>query len=247
MSAEYLQFKGVAKQYGPVHALGGLDLAVDQGSVLGLLGPNGAGKSTLFGCLLGLTRFTTGTIALRGLPIDPGTRARMGYTPERVALYPNQSVWENGLFFVQLRGHKPAALEQQLKRVGLDTARHRKVRELSKGMLQRLGLAIALCGAPELILLDEPFNGLDPVWLEELRQILREEHRRGATLLISTHTISAIEPIATHIAILLGGHLAAFGALDGLRMDHPEAASLEEIYHQVARNQSVERDGVLAS
>src|SRR5436309_15352464 len=98
--------------------------------------------------------------------------------------------------------------------------RERKVRQLSKGMLQRLGLAIALCGQPELLVLDEPFNGLDPALLDDLRGILRDEHDRGATLLISTHTMSAVEPLATHVAILLCGRLAAFGTLEELRDLH---------------------------
>ena len=112
--------------------------------------------------------------------------------------------------------------------------RNRKAGQLSKGMLQRLGLAIALCGQPDLLVLDEPFNGLDPVLLDSLREILQQECERGATLLISTHTISAIEPLASDIAILLRGRLAALGSLEELRTEHPRAESLEDIYHEVA-------------
>ena len=101
-------------------------------------------------------------------------------------------------------------------------------------MLQRLGLAIALCGQPELLVLDEPFNGLDPALLDGLQKILREENDRGATLLISTHTMSAIEPLGTHAAILLQGELAASGTLDELRTAQEED-SLEAVYHQIAR------------
>ena len=132
------------------------------------------------------------------------------------------------------------------ERVGLHSVRDRKVRQLSKGMLQRLGLAIALCGRPQLLILDEPFNGLDPALLDSLQSILREERERGATLLISTHTMSAIEPLASHVAILLQGRLAAFGTVDELRAEHAEFESLEFIYHQIARRGCVSAGEVFA-
>jgi ABC-2 type transport system ATP-binding protein len=233
MSA-YLEFKSVSKQFGRMAALRNVDLAVCAGQILALLGPNGAGKSTLFGCLLGLLRPSSGHILLNGKPITDADRLRFGYLPERIALYPQRSVWDNGVFFTGLRGCAPAELERQLKRVGLHAVAQRPVRQLSKGMLQRLGLAIALAGEPELLVLDEPFNGLDPALLDGLQHILREEHARGATLLVSTHTMSAIEPLATHVAILLSGELAEQGTLQDLRREQDES-SLEALYHAIAR------------
>jgi len=233
----FLQFKSLAKNYGRVVALRGVDLSVERGQVLALLGPNGAGKSTLFGCLLGLLRQGRGEILLDGSCIADSHRLHFGYLPERIALYPQRSVWENGLFFARLKNCAPTELERQLKRVGLYAVADRPVRQLSKGMLQRLGLAISLCGEPELLVLDEPFNGLDPALLDGLQQILRDESERGATLLVSTHTISAIEPLATHVAILLEGELVESGALDQLRAAHKNT-SLEAIYHCVAREKS---------
>ena len=232
-----LEFKNVAKRYGRVNALAGVDLTIAPGSILALLGPNGAGKSTLFGCLLGLIHQSAGTIHWQGEPISDADRhASFGYLAERIALYPHRTAWDNGLFFARLKGQEPAEFERQLKRVGLYTVQDRTVRQLSKGMLQRLGLAIALCGQPEMLVLDEPFNGLDPALLDGLQRILREENERGATLLISTHTMSAIEPLATHIAILLKGRLAGSGTLETLRAQHGED-SLEAIYHRTARQQ----------
>jgi ABC-2 type transport system ATP-binding protein len=241
-----LQIRGLKKRYGTVAALAGIDLSVDQGSILALLGPNGAGKSTLIGCLLGLTRPTAGVMTWKDAPITDAIRTDFGYTPERMALYPHRSLWENGLFFAGLRDQGAPELERQLERVGLRDVRERKVRQLSKGMLQRLGLAIALCGAPDLLVLDEPFNGLDPVLLEGLQSILQAEQRRGATLLISTHTISAVESLATHLAVLLQGTLATAGPLDQVRASHPDARSLEAIYYQVATRQTRHCEGVLA-
>jgi ABC-type multidrug transport system ATPase subunit len=234
MSA-FLQISGLTKRYGAITALDDLDLSVARGSVLALLGPNGAGKSTLFGCILGLTRPTGGKIRLQGQPLTDADRAWFGYVAERVALYPQRTVLENATFLAQLKGQSAGEVETQLRRVGLHGVRERKVRQLSKGLLQRLGLAIALCGQPELFILDEPFNGLDPALLDTLQSILREENGRGATLLISTHTMSAVEPLASHAAILLQGRLAAFGSFDELRAEHGVADSLESIYHRIAR------------
>ncbi len=233
----YLEISGLTKRYGATRALEDVNLRVERGNVLALLGPNGAGKSTLFGCLLGLTQCTSGNILFQGQPFTDPARARFGFVAERVSLFPQRTVAENAAFFVRLKGQPVTEVEKQLERMGLRHARDRKVRQLSKGMLQRLGLAIALCGRPELFVLDEPFNGLDPALLDTLQAILREEKERGATLLISTHTMSAVEPLATHVAILLQGRLAASGTLEELRAEHGECDSLEAIYHRIARRQ----------
>jgi ABC-type multidrug transport system ATPase subunit len=185
-----------------------------------------------------MTLPTSGCTRLKGQPLTDAARAGLGYVAERVSLYPQRTVAENAEFFVRLKNQPIAEVRRQLERVSLHHAGDRKVRELSKGMLQRLGLAIALCGQPELLVLDEPFNGLDPALLDTLQTILREENERGATLLISTHTMSAIEPLATHVAILLQGKLAAFSTLDELRTEHSDAESLETIYHRIARQRS---------
>ncbi len=231
----YLEISNLTKLYGSSPALDHVSLTLEKGSVLALLGPNGAGKSTLFGCLLGVTLPTAGSIRFNGHRLTDSLLSRFGYVAERVSLYPQRTVADNAAFFASLKGLSGSEADRQITRVGLDYVRDRKVRQLSKGMLQRLGLAIALCGQPELLVLDEPFNGLDPALLETLQTILREEHERGTTLLISTHTMSAVEPLATHVAILLQGRLAAFGSLSELRAEFCDSTSLEEIYHRIAR------------
>lgn len=233
MSA-YLEINDLTKRYGTVSALQGVNLSIERGSILALLGPNGAGKSTLFGCLLGLVLPTCGRILLEGRQLTGAQRTRFGYSAERVALYPQRTVAENVTFFAGLRGLPSSEAEKQISRVGMHSVRARKTRQLSKGMLQRVGLAIALCGQPDLLVLDEPFNGLDPALLDTLQTILRQENERGATLLISTHTMSAVEPLATHVAILLRGQLAAFSTVADLRLNYSHD-SLESIYHQIAR------------
>jgi len=230
----YLTIESLEKRFAGVTALQDVTLTIEEGNVLALLGPNGAGKSTLFGCLLGFTRPTGGRMLHAGTLVGTAFRQRIGYMPERVALYPHNTVRENGMFFAQLKRQPAAELERQLKRVGLYSVQDRPAGKLSKGMLQRLGLAIALCGSPELLILDEPFNGLDPALLEALQAILSEERERGATLLISTHTMSAVEALATHVAVLLEGRLAAHGSMDQMRAQSGEV-SLERIYHAIAR------------
>lgn len=234
----FLEFRSLTKRYGSVAALDEVTLTIERGSVLAVLGPNGAGKSTLFGCLLDFTRPTSGTILRNGTAVGPDSLSRVGYMPERIALYPHSTVRENGLFFAQLKGQPATEFERQLKRVGLSHVQDHAVRKLSKGMLQRLGLATALCGEPELLVLDEPFNGLDPALLETLQGILLEEYQRGATLLISTHTMSAVEPLTTAVAVLLEGKLAACGDIDDLRRNFGET-SLEAVYRAVARRRQI--------
>jgi ABC-type multidrug transport system ATPase subunit len=234
MSA-YIEITNLTKRYGATCALDGVNLAIERGSTLALLGPNGAGKSTLFGCLLGLTAPTSGEILLEGRLVANEDRNTFGYVAERVALYSQRTVDENAAYFARLKGLPVAEAERQLNRLGMHLVGGRKVRQLSKGMLQRLGLAIALCGQPELLVLDEPFNGLDPALSDTLQSILSEESARGATLLISTHTMSAVEPLATHVAILLQGRVAAFRTVDDLRTEHGANDSLESIYHRIAR------------
>ena len=188
-----------------------------------------------------LTLPTSGRILKEGKPLNDFDASEIGYVPERVSFYAHRTVLENASFFAGLKGHSAGAVEQQLERVGLLPYGKRKVRELSKGMLQRLGLAIALCGEPELLILDEPFNGLDPAHLETLQSILRDEQERGATLLISTHTISAVEPLASHVAVLLQGKLAAFEKTEILR-EAEGFGSLDKFYESVARNRHMEEE-----
>jgi ABC-type multidrug transport system ATPase subunit len=231
----HLRFTNLVKRYGAVAALDGVNLDIPRGSVTAVLGPNGAGKSTLFGCLLAFARPTSGQIEVHPDEQAVADGIQVGYVAERVAVYPQRTVWENAFYFARLKGLAGTEAEAQLARVGLSAAMGLKARQLSKGMLQRLGLAIGLLGRPMLLVLDEPFNGLDPVLLDTFQDILREEHARGATLLISTHTLAAVEPLATHVVILLNGRLALFDTVEALRIEHGIGQSLDAIYQRVAR------------
>ena len=200
-------------------ALDGVNLEVPRGETFGLIGPNGAGKTTFIKCLLGISHPDSGGVELLGgRPQDPRSRARVGYLPERLTL---PGAWTPYAFLAsvtRLKRLRPerSELDGLLQRVGLSDAGHRKIRGFSKGMRQRLGLAAALVGAPELLVLDEPTDGVDPIGRVEIRQLLAAELARGATLFINSHLLSETERICTRIGILSRGRLVRSGPLEAL-------------------------------
>ncbi|KYF74513.1 ABC transporter ATP-binding protein [Sorangium sp. So ce388] len=200
-------------------ALAGLDLAVPRGAAFGLLGPNGAGKTTFIKTLLGVVRPTSGVVrVLGGAPEDRAVRARIGYLPERLHL---PHAWTPVAFLASVARLKrlattEAALLRDLARVGLGDSARRRIGGFSKGMKQRLGLAAALLGAPDLLVLDEPTDGIDPLGRAEIRRILTEERARGATLFLNSHLLSETERVCDRIGILAGGRLVREGALEAL-------------------------------
>ncbi|HVP62515.1 MAG TPA: ABC transporter ATP-binding protein [Myxococcaceae bacterium] len=200
-------------------ALDGVDLEVPRGEAFGLIGPNGAGKTTFIKCLLGIAHPDRGAVELLGgRPEDPRSRARVGYLPERLTL---PGAWTPRAFLASvarlkaLRPERPG-LDALLRRVGLADAGERRIRGFSKGMRQRLGLAAALVGTPDLLVLDEPTDGVDPLGRVEIRQLLAAELARGATLFINSHLLSETERICTRIGILSRGRLVRSGSLEVL-------------------------------
>ncbi len=204
-----------------ITALDGIDLRVEEGQVFGLLGPNGAGKTTTVKILLGLTRPTTGRASLLGLPAcDPESRRRVGYLPEghrfpgyltarqTLSIFGRMSGLESGV----IRKRAPELLE----RVRLSEWADVRVKKFSKGMTQRLGLAAALIHDPQVLLLDEPTDGVDPVGRREIRDLLQEEARRGKTVLLNSHLLSEIERICDRVAVLRGGRVVAAGRIEDL-------------------------------
>jgi ABC-2 type transport system ATP-binding protein len=204
-----------------ITALDGIDLRVEEGQVFGLLGPNGAGKTTAVKILLGLTRPTKGRASLLGLPAsDPESRRRVGYLPEghrfpgyltarqTLSIFGRMSGLDSGL----IRKRAPELLE----RVRLSEWMDVRVKKYSKGMTQRLGLAAALIHDPQVLLLDEPTDGVDPVGRREIRDMLQEEARRGKTILLNSHLLSEIERTCDRVAVLRGGRVAAEGRIEEL-------------------------------
>jgi ABC-2 type transport system ATP-binding protein len=210
-----LVVRGLAKRYGTVEALAGVDLEVREGELVGLLGPNGAGKSTLVKIACGLVRASRGTAEICGVPAaSREARQKMGYLAE-LFRFPG---WYSADEVLQLHqrlsdshgGDRERA--ELLELVGLADARNRRVEEMSKGMQQRLGLAQALVGSPPLLLLDEPTSALDPVGRRTVRQLLEELRSRGTSVLLNSHLLSEIELVCDRVAILLHGRLVAEGS-----------------------------------
>lgn len=201
-------------------ALAGVELAVPAGSAFGLIGPNGAGKTTFIKTLLGIVRPDAGEVRiLGGLPDDPRVRARIGYLPERLhlpAAWKPTELLHSVARMKGLRTTEPELL-RILERVGIADAKDRRIGGYSKGMKQRLGLGAALLGGPELLILDEPTDGIDPLGRVEIRHLLAEELARGATLFLNSHLLSETERICDRIAILGGGKVLRQGSLAELR------------------------------
>jgi ABC-2 type transport system ATP-binding protein len=210
-----LAVRGLAKRYGAVEALAGVDLEVREGELVGLLGPNGAGKSTLVKIACGLVRPSRGSAEICGLRAGSReARRSLGYLAELFRFPGWYSADEVLGLHQKLNGSAGGAAERQelLELVGLSEARTRRVEEMSKGMQQRLGVAQALVGSPPLLLLDEPTSALDPVGRRTVRELLEELRRRGTSVLLNSHLLSEIELVCDRVAILLRGRLVAEGS-----------------------------------
>ena len=206
---------------GTVEALGGLNLNVASGSVVGFLGPNGAGKTTAIHVLLGFIRPTSGSARIFGK--DAGisiARERIGYLPEYPVTYGFLSGRElltmTGRLFLMDRKQLGTAVERVLSLVGLGQAADRRIATYSRGMTQRIGLAQALINNPDLLILDEPTGGLDPVGRADIRKIITNLRAEGKTIFFSSHELSEVELVCDHVAILAKGMLVAEGSVSEL-------------------------------
>lgn len=205
----------------PVTALHEVSLCVGHGEIFGFLGPNGAGKTTTMKIVLGLMRATSGTIELLGRPaLDIDMHKNIGYLPESPYFYDYLTAEEFLWFYGRLGQVNESDLQQRipalLERVGLTEARCRPLRKFSKGMLQRIGLAQALIHDPELVMLDEPMSGLDPVGRKDVRDIILGLRDQGKTIFFSTHIISDVEMICDRVGILAKGKMLAVGSIEEL-------------------------------
>ena len=235
-----IETSALAKRFGAVEAVAGIDLAVPTGSVFGFLGPNGAGKTTTIRMLVGLIRPTSGSAAVLGNPVRPGgvDLASIGALVERPAFYPYLSAAANLRLFAALQGVGGSGADRRiadaLDRTGLGPAANRKVGGFSTGMRQRLALALAMLHRPRLVILDEPTNGLDPGGVVEVRATITELARTGTTVFLSSHVLSEVEQLCDLVAVLARGRVVASGApaelLDGpglLRVGFDSAAEAE--------------------
>ena len=218
MSDAPIELVGLSKRFPNAGmVVDNLTLKVEAGQVFGLLGPNGAGKTTVLRMLLGLVHPTAGEARLFGEPVRAGDPVlqRVGALVERPAFVPHLSGFANLEIFWRAGGQplSESHIDDALKIAGLGKAIRRKVRTYSTGMRQRLGVAQALLGAPDLLLLDEPTVGLDPEEMRETRNLVRDISERGATVFLSSHILAEVEQVCTHVAIMDRGHLVASGSV----------------------------------
>jgi ABC-2 type transport system ATP-binding protein len=214
-----LQLDAVSKRFGDVRALDDVSFTVERGEVYGFLGPNGAGKSTTIDILLDYVRPSAGSVSVFGhdAQAEPtAVHARTGILPDATSLTGHVTARQHVRYVVDSKGsgENPLAL---LDRVGIALDADRPVGGFSKGMRQRLLLACALVGEPDLLILDEPSTGLDPNGARRMREIVREENERGATVFFSSHILEQVAAVCDRVGILSGGELVASDSLDGLR------------------------------
>ena len=212
-----VEVDGLRKQFGAVNAVDGVSFAVRRGQVCGVLGPNGAGKTTTLRVLMGLERPTAGSVRLFGAPVRPGAPmlTRVGALVEEAAFVPHLSGQRNLRLWWEAAGGRlrDADVDGALAVAGLGDAIERKVRTYSQGMKQRLGFARLLLGRPELLVLDEPTNGLDPGEIREIRGLIGRLTSRGATVLLSSHHLSEVEQVCTHLVVMNRGRLVRSGTV----------------------------------
>ena len=215
-----LEFLDLRRRYGDVVALDGLSFDVPPGQVFGFLGPNGAGKTTAMRAVFGLVDLDAGSVRWDGAAIGLRERRRFGYMPEERGLYPGMQIQRQLEYMCELHGRTPAdavvATMRWLERLGIADRATNKLESLSLGNQQRVQLAAALAFEPELLILDEPFAGLDPVGIDEVTAILDEQAREGRGVLFSSHQLDLVEDICESVAIIDKGRLVAQGSLEEL-------------------------------
>ncbi|MDQ3767105.1 MAG: ATP-binding cassette domain-containing protein [Actinomycetota bacterium] len=216
-----LELIEVSRRYGDVVALEGLSLRVPKARMVGFVGPNGAGKTTAMRIVLGLQEPEAGEVRWEGRPLDVDVRRRIGYMPEERGLYPKMRALEQLTYLARLSGlDAGAALSSAnlwVERFGLQERANDRVETLSLGNQQRVQLAVALVHNPDLLVLDEPFSGLDPVGVDLMSDVLKDEVASGAAVMFSSHQLELVERICDDVAIINNGRLVASGTVDGLR------------------------------
>jgi ABC-2 type transport system ATP-binding protein len=220
-----LEVTDLSKRYGDVVALDGCSLTVERGRMLGFLGPNGAGKTTAMRAVFGLVAVDRGAVRWDGRPIDRAARRGFGYMPEQRGLYPKMKVGEQLVWLARLHGaaagEAEAATQRWLEVLGLTDRAGDELENLSHGNQQRVQLAAALVHDPDLLVLDEPFSGLDPIGAEMMASVLRERAAAGAAVLFSSHQLDVVEGLYEDVAIIHRGRVVLMGDIRELKTRSP--------------------------
>lgn len=243
-----VETKGLSKSYGDKQVVRDVDLKVPKGCVYGFMGPNGAGKSTTLKMLLGLVKAGSGEARIAGKEMNPKNRLEIlketGSLIESPSYYGHLTGWENLEIVRTLKGAPEKEIDQVLKLVRMERQQNKKAREYSLGMKQRLGLAAALIGRPELLILDEPTNGLDPAGIQEIRELICELPKRmGITVLVSSHLLSEMDQMADYVGIINHGQLIFQDKLDVLH-EHSKSKLLLQVMNRTVTLKILESRGV---
>jgi ABC-2 type transport system ATP-binding protein len=240
-----LEVVGVTKAYGPKVAVDAVSLTVEPGEIFGLLGPNGAGKTSLLRMVLDITRPDAGEIRVLGGPLTPASKDRVAYLPEERGLYQRQRVGDILVFLAEIKGLPRHVARQRveagLDRVGLLASRKKKMRELSKGMQQKVQIAAVLLSQPDFAVFDEPFEGLDPVNRVLVTDLMKEHAARGAAIVLSSHRMDQVEALCRHVLLLNGGKAVLEGEVAALKERFADNAVLIESDRDLGSLPGVER------
>jgi len=214
----------VVKAYTGKVAVAGLSFTVEQGEIFGLIGPNGAGKTTTLRMMMDIIQPDSGRVAIFGEVPSQATKSRLGYLPEERGLYKKLSVIETITYLASLKGMDPRTIEAEadalLAQTGMLETKKKKVEELSKGMSQIIQLIVTIVHDPELVILDEPFTGLDPVNTERVKQLLLGLREQGKAVILSTHQMNQVEALCDRVLMVNDGRAVLYGALDEIRDEH---------------------------
>ena len=240
---EMLQITNLTKQFKKIKAVDNISLKVQKGDIYGFLGPNGAGKTTSIRMIMGIIKPDNGTIKLNGSDINTINRKKLGYLPEDRGLYQKQNLSEILYYFGCLKGLDKKDSKNRanlwLERFYLYDQKGRKIEELSKGNQQKIQFIIALLHDPQLIILDEPFTGLDPVNQILLKEVIKEKQEEGKTIIFSTHQMEQVERLCNNICLINKGHILLEGPLSEIKESHSEDA-IELIFSGKIDNSKLE-------
>ncbi len=240
-----IELSHISKSFGAVKAVDDVSFSVEKGELFGLLGPNGAGKTTSIRCMLDIFKPDSGSVSILGGPMTEAKKARIGYMPEERGLYQDISLERCLIYLASLKGLSEAEARRRLlpylERFDLAAHRHKKVKELSKGMQQKAQVIATLLHQPELLIVDEPFSGLDPVNTQMIKDLLREQRQAGVTIVMSSHQMNLVEELCDRIVLIDHGHVMLYGALEEVRRQFAGNAVLVKGADRIPALEGVER------
>ncbi|MGJ7030425.1 ABC transporter ATP-binding protein [Niabella hirudinis] len=250
-----LSTNGLSKTYGTIQALNHVNIEVPEGAVYGILGPNGSGKTTLLGIVMDVLKASSGSYLWNGKAGDEAQRKRIGTLLETPNFYPYLSAERNLEVTAAIKGRGIDDIPRVLRRVNLFERRHSAFSTYSLGMKQRLAIAAALLGDPEILVLDEPTNGLDPAGIAEIRELIRQLHTSGKTIIMASHILDEVEKVCTHVTIIQKGTIKASGTVnDVLHTDGPKgsvtieiaSSNLQELQNVIGKRKEVKESELKA-